>query len=80
MRTVPVKSAELLADAMLLSVHALAVSQRKRLFNALRGHAPEFGPGHVHRQQGRCIVADQRGRPTGSLQDERLSSAAVTGS
>ena len=43
MRTVPVKSAERQADAMLLSVRELLVGQRTQLANALRGHAAEFG-------------------------------------
>jgi len=43
MSTVPVKSAEAQASAMLLSVRELLVRQRTQLVNALRGHAAEFG-------------------------------------
>ena len=39
MRSVPIKSAERQADAMLLSVRELLVGQRTLLVNALRGHA-----------------------------------------
>ena len=43
MRSVPIKTAERQADAMLLSVRELLVGQRTQLVNALRGHAAEFG-------------------------------------
>jgi transposase len=43
MREVPVKSAEVQAQAMLLSVRELLVRQRTQLVNALRGHAAELG-------------------------------------
>lgn len=43
MHTVPVKSAEAQASAMLLAVRELLVRQRTQLVNALRGHAAEFG-------------------------------------
>ncbi|MDQ2765266.1 MAG: IS110 family transposase [Pseudomonadota bacterium] len=43
MRSVPIKSAEQQAEAMLLSVRELLVGQRTQLVNALRGHAAEFG-------------------------------------
>src|SRR6185312_10516604 len=43
MPTVPVKSAERQASAMLLTVRELLVRQRTQLVNALRGHAAEFG-------------------------------------
>jgi len=43
MPTVPVKSAEAQASAMLLTVRELLVRQRTQLVNALRGHATEFG-------------------------------------
>ncbi len=43
MHSVPVKSAERQAEAMLLSVRELLVGQRTQLVNALRGHAAEFG-------------------------------------
>ncbi len=43
MRTVPVKSAGVQAEAMLLSVRELLMHQRTQLINALRGHATEFG-------------------------------------
>jgi transposase len=43
MPSVPVKSAERQADAMLLSVRDLLVRQRTQLVNALRGHAAEMG-------------------------------------
>jgi len=43
MRSVPIKSAERQADAMLLSVRELLMGQRTQLVNALRGHAAEFG-------------------------------------
>ena len=43
MHTVPVKSAEAQASAMLLTVRELLVRQRTQLVNALRGHAAEFG-------------------------------------
>ena len=42
-RSVPVKSAEAQAGAVLLSVRELLVRQRTQLVNALRGHAAEFG-------------------------------------
>src|SRR5271167_3215377 len=41
--SVPVKSAEQQAAAMLLSVRELLVRQRTRLVNAMRGHAAEMG-------------------------------------
>ena len=43
MHTVPIKSAEAQASAMLLTVRELLVRQRTQLVNALRGHAAEFG-------------------------------------
>ena len=43
MREVAVKSAEMQAQAMLLSVQELLVRQRTQLVNALRGHAAELG-------------------------------------
>ena len=43
MREVAVKSAEMQAQAMLLSVQELLVRQRTQLINALRGHAAEMG-------------------------------------
>jgi transposase len=43
MREVAVKSAEMQARAMLLSVQELLVRQRTQLINALRGHAAEMG-------------------------------------
>jgi transposase len=43
MNFVPVKSAEMQAQAMILSVRELLVKQRTQLINALRGHAAEFG-------------------------------------
>jgi transposase len=43
MRFVPVKSAEMQAEAMILSVRELLVKQHTQLVNALRGHAAEFG-------------------------------------
>lgn len=43
MTTVPVKSANKQADAMLLSIRELLVEHRTRLANCLRGHAAEFG-------------------------------------
>lgn len=43
MASVPIKSAERQADAMLLSVRELLLRQRTQLINALRGHAAEFG-------------------------------------
>jgi transposase len=43
MREVAVKSAEMQAQAMLLSVQELLVRQRTQLVNALRGHATELG-------------------------------------
>jgi len=43
MREVAVKSAEMQAQAMLLSVQELLVRQRTQLINALRGHAAELG-------------------------------------
>jgi transposase len=41
--SVPIKSAEQQAAAMLLSVRELLVRQRTQLINALRGHAAELG-------------------------------------
>jgi len=43
MRFVPVKSAEMQAEAMILSVRALLLKQQTQLVNAVRGHAAEFG-------------------------------------
>ena len=43
MSTVPIKSAETQAAAMVLSVRELLVRQRTQAINALRGHAAEFG-------------------------------------
>jgi transposase len=43
MRTVPIKSAERQASAMVISVRDLLVRQRTQTINALRGHAAEFG-------------------------------------
>jgi len=43
MRSVPVKSAEAQAAAMLLSVRELLMRQRTQLINALRGHSTELG-------------------------------------
>lgn len=43
MRFVPVKSAQMQAEAMILSVRELLVKQHTQLVNALRGHAAEFG-------------------------------------
>ena len=42
-RDVPVKSAGVQAEAILLSVRELLMRQRTQLINALRGHATEFG-------------------------------------
>jgi transposase len=43
MASVPVKTAERQAAAMIVSVRDLLVRQRTQLINALRGHATEFG-------------------------------------
>ena len=43
MHFVPVKSAEMQAEAMILSVRALLLKQQTQLVNAVRGHAAEFG-------------------------------------
>ena len=43
MASVPVKTAERQADAMIVSVRDLLVRQHTQLINALRGHATEFG-------------------------------------
>jgi transposase len=43
MASVPVKSADQQAAAMLLSARELLVKQRTMLINAIRGHAAEFG-------------------------------------
>jgi transposase len=43
MPSVPVKSAEQQANAIVLSVRELLVRQRTQLVNAVRGHAAEFG-------------------------------------
>jgi transposase len=43
MRTVPIKSAERQAAAMVVSTRELLVRQRTQTINALRGHAAEFG-------------------------------------
>jgi transposase len=43
MASVPIKSAEQQADAMVLSARELLVAQRTQLVNAIRGHAAEFG-------------------------------------
>jgi transposase len=49
--SVPVKSAEQQAAAMLLSVRELLVRQRTQLANAMRGHAAEMG-GRAARREG----------------------------
>ena len=43
MPSVPVRSAEQQADAIVLSARELLVRQRTQLVNAVRGHAAEFG-------------------------------------
>jgi len=43
MPSVPVKSAEQQAEAVVLSARELLVQQRTQLINAVRGHAAEFG-------------------------------------
>ena len=43
MPSVPVKSAEQQAGAMILKHRAMLVAQRTQAINALRGHAAEFG-------------------------------------
>ena len=43
MPSVPVKSAEQQAGAIVLSAPELLVRQRTQLVNAVRGHAAEFG-------------------------------------
>lgn len=43
MASVPVKTAQRQAEAMVVSVRDLLVRQRTQLINALRGHAAEFG-------------------------------------
>jgi len=43
MPSVPVRSAEQQAEAIVLSARELLVRQRTRLVNAIRGHAAEFG-------------------------------------
>jgi transposase len=57
--SVPVKSAELQAAAMLLSVRELLVRQRTQLVNAMRGHAAEIG-----------VVAPLGGKGVAALQAE----------
>jgi transposase len=63
--SVPVKSAEAQARAMLLSVRELLVRQRTQLVNALRGHATELG-----------LVAPRGEKGLASLQSEIASAAA----
>jgi transposase len=67
MRSVPIKSAERQADAMLLSVRELLVGQRTQLVNALRGHAAEFGLvsriGHIGVAQLLADVAEDASLP-----------------
>jgi len=41
--SVPIKSAQQQADAMILSVRSLLIRQRTQVVNAVRGHAAEFG-------------------------------------
>lgn len=43
MRSVPVKPAEMQAEAMGMSARDLLVRQRTQLVNAVRGHAAELG-------------------------------------
>jgi transposase len=50
--SVPVKSVTQQADAMLLKVRELLVSQRTELINALRGHAAELGLVEVQGEKG----------------------------
>lgn len=64
MRFVPVKPAEVQAEAMDLKLRDLLIRQRTQLVNALRGHAAEFG----------VITAKGIGRV-----DELLSKIAETG-
>ena len=67
MRSVPIKSAERQAQAMLLSVRDLLVRQRTQLVNALRGHAAEFGlvarPGDKAMAQLRANIASDASLP-----------------
>ena len=54
MASVPVKTAERQAEAMVVSVRDLLVRQHTQLINALRGHAAEFG---VVAAKGACNIA-----------------------
>ncbi|MEJ0046043.1 MAG: IS110 family transposase [Rhodospirillales bacterium] len=62
MRSVPVKSAERQAEAMLLSSRDMLIGQRTQLINAVRGHAAEFGViaarGTAHVEKLLQVVAD----------------------
>jgi transposase len=66
MPEVPVKSAEMQAEAMLLSVEELLVRQRTQLVNALRGHAAELG-----------LVAAKGDKGFAALRAEIASDASV---
>ena len=55
MASVPVKSVEQQADAVLLKVRMLLIRQRTQLANAVRGHAGEFG---LVASKGRCHVPE----------------------
>jgi transposase len=66
MQTVAVKSAEMQAQAMLLSVQELLVRQRTQLVNALRGHAAELG-----------VVAAKGDKGFATLRAEVASDAAL---
>jgi transposase len=66
MPSVPVKSAERQADAMLLSVRDLLVRQRTQMVNALRGHAAEMG-----------LAAPQGDKGLAQLRAEIVADAAM---
>jgi transposase len=68
MSSVPIKSAEQQANAMLLSVRALLIEHRTRLVNCLRGHASEFG-----------IVAPLGDKGVAQLLSEVASDASLPG-
>jgi len=78
MAYVPVKSAELQAGAMLLSVREWLTRQRTQLVNALRGHASEFGLVAAKGEAGlRALIAEAADTPT--LPDPAVQALAVLG-
>jgi transposase len=81
MHDVPVKSAEMQAQAILLSVRELLVRQRTQLVNALRGHATELGlvapPGDKGLAALRAEIAADASLPAAGVEALRLLGSEV---